>query len=86
MTQDTTYLATEDHYSTYDLGQSAALVSLGFQIVAFDKSNPRKIQFVFQRSAELDKAVEAYWDDQLQVRARSMFDSVKMLKNRIYSA
>ena len=85
MNQDTTYLAAEDHYSTYDLGQTSALVSLGFQIVAFDKTNPRKIQFVFQRSAELDAAAEDYWADRLQVKARGLVDSMKMLKNRIYS-
>jgi hypothetical protein len=85
MNQDTTYLAAEGHYSTYDLGQTAALVSLGFQIVAFDKTNPRKIQFVFERSTELDEAAEDYWADRLQVKARGLVDSMKMLKNRIYS-
>lgn len=75
-----------EHYSTFDLGQAAALVSLGFQIESFDKTNPRKVQFIFRWQENLEKAIDDYWADRLNVRARAMFDNMKMLKNRIYSS
>jgi len=74
-----------DHYLTYDLGCSSALVSSGFELVSLDKSNPKKVQFIFKREIEIDKVVDEYWADKLKVKARTFFDNTKMLKNRIYS-
>lgn len=74
-----------DFYYTYDLGCSAALVSSGLELVSLEKSNPKKVQFVFRRKAGMEKIVDDYWSDQLKVKARSFFDNTKMLKNRIYS-
>lgn len=73
------------YYRSYDLGLCAALVSSGFGLIAIDKSNPKKVQFVFQRTEALEETIDEYWKDQLIVQARSFFDNTKMLKNRIYS-
>ncbi|MFA5158002.1 MAG: DUF5659 domain-containing protein [Patescibacteria group bacterium] len=72
-------------YSTFDLGCSAALICAGFELASLDKTNPRKVQFIFRRNASIDNAVGDYWDDRLEIKARSFFDNIKMLKNRIYS-
>jgi len=72
-------------YSTFDLGCSAALICAGFELISLDKTNPRKVQFIFRREPRIDNAVNNYWDDRLKVNARSFFDNIKMLKNRIYS-
>lgn len=74
-----------DYLYTFDLGAAAALVSAGFQLALLDKANPRKVQFAFLREAVIDRALDDYWADQLQVNARTFFDNLKMLKNRIYS-
>ena len=70
---------------TFDLGAAASLVTAGFEIVSLDKANPHKVQFVFHREAGIEKVVDDYWADRLEVKARSFFDNIKMLKNRIYS-
>jgi hypothetical protein len=75
----------QDFLSTYDLGCSSALVSCGFELVSLDKSNPRKVQFIFRREIGIEKVVDDYWADRLETKARTFFDNVKMLKNRIYS-
>ena len=67
---------------TFDLGAAAALVSAGFQLALLDKTNSRKVQFAFLRQA---RVVDDYWADRLEVKARSFFDNLKMLKNRLYS-
>lgn len=74
-----------DFLTTYDLGCSAALVSSGFELVSLDKSNPRKVQFIFKRKFGIEKVVDEYWADRLEVKARTFFDNTKMIKNRIYS-
>jgi hypothetical protein len=84
------YLSVEGHFNTYDLGLSSALVSLGYEIVAIDKTNPRKAQFVFKKQdaslGEIDEDIKRYWDGKLSIDARRLIDNMKMLKNRLYSS
>ncbi len=75
----------QDFLTTYDLGCSSALVSSGFELVSLDKTNPKKVQFIFRREIGIEKVVDDYFADRLEVKARTFFDNVKMLKNRIYS-
>lgn len=74
-----------NYFYTFDLGCSAALISAGFELVSLDKANPRKVQFIFRREIGIEKVVDDYWADRLEVKARAFFDNVKMLKSRIYS-
>jgi hypothetical protein len=74
-----------EFYLTYDLGCSSALVSSGFELISLDKSNPKKVQFMFRREVRIENVVDEYWADRLEVKARSFFDNTKMIKNRIYS-
>lgn len=75
----------QNHLCTFDLGAAASLVTAGFELVSLEKSNPRKVQFIFHREVGIEKVVDNYWADRLEVKARAFFDNVKMLKNRIYS-
>jgi hypothetical protein len=87
-TKEHQYIPLDDndrYFYTYDLGCSSALISADFELVSLDKANPRKAQFIFQRVAGIEKAVDNYWADHLKVNAREFFDNIKMLKNRIYS-
>ena len=74
-----------EEYQTYDLGCAAALISAGFELASLDKTNPRKAMFTFREKVEIRSTADNYWADKLEVRARSFFDNVKMLKNRLYS-
>ena len=74
-----------NYFYTYDLGCSAALISAGFELISLDKANPRRVQFIFCRKNNIEKVVNKYWTNQLNVQARSFFENIKMLKNRIYS-
>lgn len=78
----------DDQYSvftTYDLGVSAALLCLGYKLIRLDRDDPRKALFVFKREADIDNYANQYFSDQLKVKARSFFDSIKALKNKLYS-
>ena len=85
---DYKYIPLDDyaqHLYTFDLGAAASLVTVGFELVSLDKTNPRKVQFIFRRAIGIEKVVDDYWADRLEIKARAFFDNVKMLKNRIYS-
>jgi len=75
-----------NYFYTFDLGCSAALISAGFKLISLNKENPRKVQFVFRREIGIEKVVDDYWADRLEVKARTFFDNVKMIKNRLYSS
>lgn len=70
---------------TFDIGLSAVIVSRGFPLVSVNKSNPKKVQFVFQKSNELNSIVEKYWTKSLEIEPQTLLSNLKMLKNRIYS-
>lgn len=72
-------------FLTYDIGLAAALITLGYSLYKVDKIAEKKSQFIFTRDEHIDKMVNDYWDDKLTLPVRSFYDSLKMLKNRLYS-
>lgn len=72
-------------YSTYDLGVSASLLCAGFELLSLDKENPRKALFIFRRADGIEETANLYFSDRLELKARSFFDSVKALKNKLHS-
>lgn len=72
-------------FSSFDLGLASALVSVGFSLISLDRKNLHKTRFIFQRESGLDEAVDAYWSNNLDIKARAYFDNLKMLKNRLNS-
>jgi len=72
-------------FYTFDLGLASVLVALQHKIIYIDKTERKKVKFIFQNSEELCKATKEYWNNELKINARTFFDSQKMLKNRIYS-
>jgi len=78
-------MKSEHLFSTYDIGLASALLTVGHKLYEMDKSNPKKICFHFVKIRSIDKNVDDYWVAQLKVDARSFFENLKSLKNRIYS-
>ena len=73
-------------YTTFDLGCTAALITAGVELAGLNKSNPKKVQFIFtSENGEAEQIVDDYFANRLQVHARTYFDNLKMVKNRIYS-
>jgi len=73
-----------DIYSTSDIAL-AAVISLYYPIKSINKSNPKKVEFVFSKDKNFDLLIERYWRSDLDVDPRSYFVSLKELKNRIYN-
>lgn len=72
-------------FLTYDIGLAAALVTLGYSLYMVEKVEAKKSQFIFNRDEHIDRMVNEYWDNKLELPVRSFYDSLKMLKNRLYS-
>ena len=72
-------------WTTYDLGVSTALLCADFELLTVEKTNPRKALFVFKKEVGIEETADRYFSDRLEVKARSYFDHLKALKNKLYS-
>ena len=72
-------------FDTYDLGCAAALISENFKLKKIDKSNPKRALFCFTYEPDIYKAVNDYFSSNFQVDALQFFNSIKTLKNILYS-
>jgi len=72
-------------FSTFDLGLAAVLVTLNYELLELDRSNPKKIRFIFKREKNIEQVMTDYFDDKIKLPAQTLFNNQKNLKNRIYS-
>lgn len=78
-------LETSGQFLTFDIGLAAALITLGYKLIDLEKSNVKKVQFIIKRDAGIDNSIASYWDSNLTLDARTLFDNLKRVKNQIYS-
>lgn len=84
--KDTQALPPQERYATTDLGLASSLVTLGYELHTLEKTlNPKKARFIFRRVPTIETSVQNYWNDHLELNARTLFDAQKMIKNRLYS-
>ena len=75
----------QNEFSTFDLGLASVLVTLNYELLELDKSNPKKIRFIFKRGRNIEQVLDNYFNDRIKLPALSLFNNQKNLKNRIYS-
>ena len=71
-------------YKSRDLGESAALLCIGFDFITTEQDQNGRVYFCFPDSLDLRIAVKAHWDCTLDVKSRYYFDATRTLKNVIY--
>ncbi len=74
-----------DPFSSYDIGMSSGLVSVGFPLLRIDRNRGTKALFLFENSEQLIESAQMYWRGELQVDALSYFNALKNIKNQLYS-
>jgi hypothetical protein len=77
--------SSKEENSLDDPGVSTALLCADFELITVEKSNPRKALFVFKKESGIEEIANKYFADRLNVKARSFFDHLKALKNKLYS-
>ena len=75
-----------EYFKSTDLGLSGTLLTLNFELVTLDISNPKRAVFIFKRRNGIDKVVTDFFSGKLKVSARGLLNSVKALKNLLYSS
>lgn len=73
------------NFSTPDLGLATTLLTLKYELLELDRTNPKKVRFIFKQRAGIERVVSDYWKDKVQLPAQTLLSNQKLLKNRIYS-
>ena len=72
-----------NEYSTCDLAL-AAVISIYYPFRIINKENSGKVYFIFQKDKNFDLLLEQYWCGDLKIEPKQYFNSIKILKSRIY--
>jgi len=70
-------------YRTSDLALASAL-SIYFPIKSLNKTDERRVVFIFLRNKDLDELIEGYFNRSLKLEPQVYFNAIKALKGRIY--
>ena len=71
-------------YRSTDLAITSYL-SLSFKLMALERVEGNRYEFVFERTPELEKAIESFFNNTAKVSPTDYFNSIKSIKSRIYS-
>ena len=75
----------ENCYKTSDLTLATTL-SIYFPIVSIDRSNGKKVLFVFDHTIALDELIEEFWQNKVTIEPQVFANQLKNLKTRIYAS
>jgi len=75
----------QNEFSTFDLGLASVLITLEYELLELDRSNPKKVRFVFRREKNIEGVMSDYFNGKIKLPAQTLFNNQKNLKNRIYS-
>jgi len=75
----------QNKFSTHDLNLATVLITLEYKISEIDRSNYKKAKFVFEAKDGIGQTIIDYWDNKISLSAQDLFNSQKMLKNRLFS-
>ena len=63
----------------------ATVLSLSLPLNGLDRSNIRRVNFLFLKTPKLEALVQRYWQGTLKVEPQKFFNQLKIIKARLYS-
>lgn len=72
-----------DIYRVSDMAL-ATVISLFLPLNGLDRSNPRRVQFLFVKTPKLEALINRYWQGTLKVEPQKFFNQLKIIKARLY--
>lgn len=75
---------TDKNFFTSDIRIASYLLSKGISLVGTERSNHRKVVFVFEKSNDTSVLIRDYLSDKANVNPRLLFESFDNLKSVIF--
>ncbi len=70
---------------TSDLKTAAFLLSKKVELLKVDKSRPRKVNFIFERTPLVNNLLELYWSKKAETNVHALYEALDYLKDAIFS-
>jgi len=71
-------------FSTSDFCLATTLVSLGFPILQLDRTDPRRVNFVFADQKDLQEEINLFWEEKTLISPMAFYYAQKKLKSLLY--
>ena len=76
----------KQQFETSDLGLAATLSASGCAVIGINKTDPKRVGFLFADCPKLQSLVQQFWVGELKLSATVLLEHIRQLKNRIYSS
>jgi len=76
-------LEKDNYFKTADLALAAA-INLFQPLETLDRSDSRKVLFIFPNNKQTKNIIESYWKRQLKVEPLDYFNSLRSIKARLH--
>lgn len=74
-----------DVIKTSDFTLASTLLTLGFDIIGIDKTNPRRVVFYYRRTSEVEVALKKYDNNEIVVNPKQFVFSQREIRGRIHT-
>lgn len=78
------YINTQNYIQTTDQSTVVCLYHLGTKIESIDRSNPKRVVFIFKKSKKVLGVMKKLDDGTLKVEPVSFLEDLKKVKGKIY--
>ena len=68
-----------------DFNIATCLCVSGANLLYLDRTNPKRVRFVFEDEELFHRIMKAYWDRSLSYSPQDLFEGHRELKNRLYN-
>lgn len=73
-----------ENFITTDFCLASALLSNKHHLIELDKSNPRRIGFVFSKSSKLNESIDSFRFRHLKITPQDFYQAQRELKSLMY--
>lgn len=73
-----------NNFLTSDIKIASYLLSKNVSLLGADRSNNKKIVFIFAKDQDISSIVQDYWANKAIVNPKALFESMDYLKGIIY--
>jgi len=79
-------ISEKDNFLTSDFSAASAALALEFNLLFLDRtSGDGRVTFVFQRTAEIEKAMADHFAGRLNIPTMKYFSAQRILKTRLHN-
>lgn len=75
----------KNEFSTPNFPLATSLICLGFPLITTLRGIDGKTHFIFDRTDEIDKTLEFFWQKKLLIEPNAFWESQRFLKSILYS-